>query len=362
MKEGGTTAVGGRNHRFVVNAKMVKFGIIGCGVIGPYHARALEKVENAQLVAICDIDLQKAQTFAEKFGVDASCVYENYHDLLAREDIDAVCICVPSGLHGQLSMDALKAGKHVICEKPMEITKEKLDAVCDAYLKSGKKFACVFQRRTQPIPSKVKAALDSGIFGKPLMASAYLKYHRTAEYYKSAGWRATWEMDGGGSLMNQGVHGVDLISWFMGGIDKIYGVARTQFHDIPVEDAAVCTVKYKNGAIGIIESSTCVYPAQDTRFEIHCENGSIIFDDKGLIQWELKGGVKEEAEQKEEGISLKDNPQAIGPLSHLPIMQDFVDAIVYDREPMATPLEGRKAVDTILAIYKSSETQEEIQL
>lgn len=341
---------------------MLNFAIIGCGVIAPYHARALEKADGAQLVAVCDIELEKAQKFAQQFQVDASRVYADYHELLAQKDIDAVCVCVPSGLHGQISMDALKADKHVICEKPMEITKEKLDAVCDAYLKSGKKFACVFQRRTQPIPSKVKAALDSGIFGKPLMASAYLKYHRTAEYYKSAGWRATWEMDGGGSLMNQGVHGVDLISWFMGGIDKIYGVARTQFHDIPVEDAAVCTVKYKNGAIGIIESSTCVYPAQDTRFEIHCENGSVIFDDKGLIQWELKSGEKVLNDGAEAGFDMKDNPQAIGPLSHLPIVQDFVDAIRYDRDPMATPLEGRKAVDTILAIYESSEKNKEIQL
>lgn len=342
--------------------EMLNFAIIGCGVIAPYHSRALEKVEGAQLVAVCDVELEKAKKFADQFHVDASRVYTDYHELLAQKDIDAVCVCVPSGLHGQISMDALKADKHVICEKPMEITKEKLDAVCEAYKASGKKFACVFQRRTQPIPSKVKAALDSGVFGKPLMASAYLKYNRTAEYYKSAGWRATWEMDGGGSLMNQGVHGVDLISWFMGGIDKIYGIARTQLHDIPVEDAAVCTVKYKNGAIGVIESSTCVYPAQDTRFEIHCENGTIIFDDKGLIQWELKNGEKETNDFAEAGISLKDNPQAIGPLSHLPIMQDFVDAITYDREPMATPLEGRKAVDTILAIYQSSNENKEIQL
>lgn len=341
---------------------MIRFGIIGCGIIAPYHARALEKIEGTELAAVCDIEIEKAQRFAQQFHVDEACVYENYHDLLAREDIDAICVCVPSGLHGKVSIDALHANKHVICEKPVEITKEKLDALVEAYQASDRKFACVFQRRTQPIPARVKAALDSGVFGKPLMASAYLKYYRTPEYYKSAGWRATWEMDGGGSLMNQGVHGVDLISWFMGGIDKIYGVVRTQLHDIPVEDAAVCTVKYKNGAIGVIESSTCVYPAQDTRFEIHCENGSIIFSDKGLIQWELKNGEKVSEEFTEAGISLKDNPQAIGPLSHLLIMQDFVDAIVYDREPMATPVEGRKAVDTILAIYNSSGCNEEVQL
>lgn len=341
---------------------MVRYGIIGCGVIGPAHARALEKVENAKLVAICDIDIEKAKKFAEQFHVDESRIYTDYHEFLACDDIDAVSICVPSGLHGQIAIDTLKAGKHVLCEKPMEITPEKLDEVVEAYKASDKKFACVFQRRTQRIPVMVKAALDSGKFGRPLMASAYLKYFRSEEYYKSAGWRATWEMDGGGSLMNQGVHGVDLISWFMGGIDKIYGVARTQYHDIAVEDAAVCTVKYKNGAIGVIESSTCVYPAQETRFEIHCENGSIIFDDMGLIQWELKSGEKLEDVPSEVAVSLKDDPQAIGHLSHYEIVNDFVDSIINDHDPIATPIEGRKAVDTILAIYKSSETDEEIQL
>ncbi len=340
---------------------MVNFGIIGCGVIGPAHGRALEKIENARIAAVCDIDLEKAKAYAEKFGVDSARVYTDYHELLAQPDVDAVSICVPSGIHGQIAIDALKANKHVLCEKPMEITREKLDEVVEASRKSDRKFACVFQRRTQPIPSRVKKALDSGMMGRPLMASAYLKYNRTPEYYKSAGWRATWEMDGGGALMNQGVHGVDLISWFMGGIDKIYGVARTQFHDIPVEDAAVCTVKYKNGAIGVIEGSTCVYPAQDTRFEIHCEKGSVMFSDKGLIQWELKDGtvIRDDSAA---GLNMKDDPRAIGDLSHWAVIQDFVDAIVYDRDPIVTPEEGRKAVDTILAIYKSSETGEEIQL
>lgn len=339
---------------------MINFGIIGCGVIAPYHARALEKIEGVKLKAVCDIVKEKAESMAKQFHVEK--IYDNYNDLLADKEIDAVCVCVPSGLHGEISIAALAAEKHVICEKPMEITKEKLNEVVAASKKSNKKFACVFQRRMQPIPMKVKAALESGVFGNPLMASAYLKYYRTKEYYESAGWRATWEFDGGGALMNQGVHGVDLISWFMGGIDKIFGVARTQMHHISVEDAAVCTVKYKNGAIGVIECSTCVYPAQDTRFEIHCENGSIIFSDKGLLLWELKDGNKETAKTAEEEIDMKNNPQAIGPLSHLPVMKNFVDSIVEDKKPAVTPEEGRCAVDTILAIYESSKKEKEIQL
>lgn len=339
---------------------MINFGIIGCGVIAPYHARALEKIEGVKLTVVCDIVKEKAESLAKQFFVEK--IYNDYKELLLDKEIDAVCVCVPSGLHGEISVAALAAGKHVICEKPMEITKEKLNEVVAAAKRSKKKFACVFQRRMQPLPIKVKTALESGVFGKPLMASAYLKYYRTKEYYESAGWRATWEFDGGGALMNQGVHGVDLISWFMGGIDKIFGVARTQLHQIPVEDAAVCTVKYKNGAIGVIECSTCVYPAQDTRFEIHCENGSIIFSDKGLLLWELKDGNKEAGENAETELNIKNNPQAIGPLSHLPVIKDFVESIVENRNPAVTAEEGRCAVDTILAIYESSKKEKEIKL
>ena len=339
---------------------MFKFGIIGCGIIAPFHARAIQSVGNSKLVAVCDIIEAKAEAFARQFGVEN--IYTDYRQMLMDADIDIVCICTPSGLHGEMAIAAARAGKHILCEKPMEITKEKLDAVIDEVQKSKVKMACVFQRRMQPLPIKVKRALDSGVFGRILVADAYLKYHRTKEYYKSADWRATWALDGGGALMNQGIHGVDLINWFAGGIESVYGITRTQLHAIEVEDSAVCSVKYKSGAIGVIECTTCVLPAQDSRFEIHCENGSIIFSDTGLIQWHLAGGENSATASGEDGFSAKDDPTAIGLLSHLPIVKDLMDAITYDRAPAVPPEEGRVAADIILSIYNSSKENREIRI
>ncbi|MDR3318087.1 MAG: Gfo/Idh/MocA family oxidoreductase [Clostridiales bacterium] len=339
---------------------MVRFGIIGCGVIAPYHARAIEKASDAALVAVCDIIKDKAAAFSQKFGNPR--IYQNYKKLLSDSDVDAVCICTPSGMHGKMCIDAAKAGKHILCEKPMEITKAKLDKVIAEVEKTGVKMACVFQRRMQANPMRVKAALERGEFGKVLFADAYLKYYRSPEYYKSADWRATWELDGGGALMNQGVHGIDLISWFMGGVDSVFGIARTQTHDIEVEDVAVAAVKYKNGAIGVIEGSTCAYPAQDTRFEIHCEKGTIVFSDAGIIQWARMGEPEEKLAQEKSECAPGNDPTAIGALSHLPIIRDLTDSIERDRPPAVTPREGRKAVDTILAIYKSSQTGKEVKL
>ena len=339
---------------------MVRFGIIGCGVIAPRHAEAIREAQGAQLVAVCDIIEDKAKQFQEKYG--ALKMYVDYHEMLRDADIDAVCICTPSGMHGEMAQQAALAGKHILCEKPMEITDEKMNRLIEAVEKTGVKMGCVFQRRFQPIPVQVKKALESGVFGKVLVADAYLKYYRSREYYKSAGWRATWEYDGGGALMNQGVHGIDLISWFMGGIKSVRSVVKTQFHDIVVEDTALAIVEYNNGAVGVIEGTTCVNPAQDTRFEIHCENGSIIFSDAGLIQWNINGEENPPLIEDKDAVSAKADPTALARLSHLPLVEDLVRAIETDGKPAITPREARKAVDTILAISQSSTENRQIDL
>lgn len=340
---------------------MVRFGIIGAGVISKKHAEGIEKVPNAEIAAVCDIIQEKADAFAQKYKVKK--VYTDYRQLLQDPDIDAVSICTPSGLHGEMVIAAARAGKHVLCEKPIEITREKIDQMIAEVEKSDVKVGCVFQRRFQEWPKRTKAALESGEFGRVLMASAYLKYYRTPEYYKSAGWRATWEYDGGGCLMNQGVHGIDLISWLMGGMKRVTAITRTQLHDIPVEDAAVAVAEYNNGAIGVIEASTCVNPAQSTRFEIHCEKGSICFDDEGLIRWYLNGKeYKDEFQVEDISLAPKDDPGNISADGHCLLIADLAASIENDTQPAITPREGRKAVDAILAIYQSSAENREILL
>lgn len=340
---------------------MVRFAIIGTGAIAKQHAIAITMNPKAEIVAVCDMNKARATEFAKEYN--ASKVYENYLDVCDDPEIDAVSICTPSGTHGQIAIAAAKHGKHILCEKPIETKKEKIDELIREVGMNGVKMECVYQRRLQEIPRRVKLALESGEFGKVLMASAYLKYYRSEEYYKSSGWRATWEFDGGGCLMNQGVHGVDLISWFMGGVKKVNAITKTQFHNIEVEDAAVAVVEYNNGAIGVIEGSTCVNPGQNARFDIHCENGTISFDDEGVLQWVLNGENVQFVKEQDEGVvAPKDNPMNISADGHCALVDDLVESINNDREPMIAPRDARGAVDTILAIYESSRTGKEVYL
>lgn len=341
--------------------KKVRFGIIGCGVISKLHGIAMEIVEDAEVVAICDILEEKMDAFIEKFGPAKR--YTDYKELLKDPEVDAVSICTPSGMHGEMVIDAARAGKHIFCEKPIEITKEKIDNMIKEVEKAGVKMGCVFQRRTFPESIVVKKALDEGKFGKIILADAYLKYYRTKEYYSSAGWRATWELDGGGSLMNQGVHGIDLVTWMAGEVESVYAKTAALLHNIEVEDTAVAVVKYKSGAFGVIEGTTSVYPAQSTRLEIHCEKGSVIFGDDGILEWKLKDNPDEGIpEITKDNISVKDDPTKLSQSSHVPLVEDFVDAINNDRDPLITPQIGRKAVDLILAIYESARTGKEVRL
>ena len=338
---------------------MINFAIIGTGVIAKQHALAISMNPDAQVVAVCDMMAARAEEFAKEHNVAK--VFSDYNELLKDPDIHAVSICTPSGTHGEISIAAAKAGKHILCEKPIETKSEKIDELIREVEAHNVKMECVYQRRFEEIPQKVKAALDSGVFGKVLMASAYMKYWRSPDYYRSAGWRATWEFDGGGCLMNQGVHGVDLICWFMGGVKKVGAITRTQLHNIEVEDAAVAVVEYNNGAIGVIEGSTCVNPANNARFDIHCENGTISFDDEGVITWVLNG-EKVDISGPEGAISAKDDPTKLSAASHSVMVNDLVKSILSDTEPSIGPKEARKAVDTILAIYKSSRECREITL
>lgn len=337
---------------------MVNFAIIGTGVIAQQHVLGIRSTVSAELVAVCDMSQERASAFAAKHKIKK--VYTDYHVLLSDPGVDAVCICTPSGTHGQICMDAARAGKHILCEKPIETKSDKLDDLIAEVEKHNVKMACVFQRRYEDIPKQVKAALDSGEFGKVLMASAYLKYYRSPDYYKSAGWRATWEFDGGGCLMNQGIHGIDLISWLMGGVKKVNAITKTQLHNIEVEDTAVAVVEYNNGAIGVIEGATCVQPAGQSRFEIHCENGSIVFSDAGILQWHLNG--EDIPFTVTETTIANDDPTKVLQNNHGILVAELVHAIKTDAQPSIGPREARKAVDTILAIYRSSKEGKEILL
>ncbi|GAB2720956.1 Gfo/Idh/MocA family protein [Paenibacillus thermoaerophilus] len=334
------------------NKRTVRFGIVGCGIIAELHAEAIRACPHAELAAVIDIDPERSRSFAEKHGIPHA--FSDLGDMLSLPEIDVVSICTPSGLHGDAAIQAARSGKHVLCEKPLEITPEKMTAMIEACRNAGVKLGCVYQRRALSVPKAVKRVIEEGKLGKLVLGDAYLKYYRSQAYYDSAGWRGTWALDGGGALMNQGVHGVDMIQWLCGGIQKVYGRTAALSRNIEVEDTAVAVVEFRNGAFGVIEGATTVYPERSTRFEIHGELGTVVFDDNGIQEWHVPG---------EETPPAKDDPiEGVRSYGHYLFIEDMALAVLEDREPMVPGEEARKAVDIILAIYESSSSKREVIL
>jgi len=338
----------------------MKCGILGAGVISKIHAQAVAEVERAEVYAVCDSDVEKAERLAEECG--AAHVFTSLEEMLKLEELDIVHVCLPSALHEEASIACANAGKHVLCEKPLDIRLEKIDRIIEAVERNRIKLGCVYQRRTMPEAIAARQAIQEGKLGKMVLGDAYLKYYRSPAYYESAGWRGTWEIDGGGALMNQGVHGIDLVQWMMGDIVSVFAHAAPLVRNIEVEDTAVVVVKYANGAFGVIQGTTSVYPAQETRFELHGEKGSLIFGDDGIRTWELIEGELEKPGASAGAGSPGADPAAVAHAGHVILLNDLIDSIIEDREPAVNAAEARKAVAVIMAIYESSRTGKEVFL
>lgn len=345
-------------------SKTIRFGIIGCGEvgqslggedvysgIGEVHAGYITEIAGAELVAVADIKQENARALAEKFGLKD--YYLDYHDLLAREDIDVVNICTPSGTHGAIAIDAAQAGKHVVVEKPMEVTLDKADAIIDACGKAGVKLQVVFPHRFGKGMQKVKASIERGVFGKIVLANAMCRRYRTQDYYSESTWRGTWAMDGGGALMNQGTHIIDAFLYLMGPARSVCGRMGTLGHsDVEVEDVAAAVVEFQSGAIGVIEATTCAYPDFGDRIDLHGEKGSVVLEGlpPQIVSWDISG--------EEQAIDLKEFEEDARPyFTHKAVFQDMVDALNEDREPLLSGQEGKRAIEVIQAIYQSAREQ-----
>ncbi len=340
-------------------SKKMKFAVVGAGVISALHGKAIAANEEAELVAICDTDQEMANEFAKEYS--AQNTFTDYETMFKEVEIDIVSVCVPSGLHAEVAIAAAKAGIHVLCEKPLDISDEKMTEMISVCRENRVKLGGVYQRRLLEAAILTRQAIQEGKLGKIVLGDAYLKYYRSPDYYASAGWRGTWELDGGGALMNQGVHGIDLIQWMVGEVDSVFAYAAPLARNIEVEDTAVVTVKYKNGAFGVIQGTTSVYPGQETRFEIHGERGSIIFGDKGFKQWKIIDSDETipKAEGEDGGSS---DPKSISKRGHEIFVDDIIAAVREDREPLVPGEEARKAVDLIHAIYESARSGKEVRV
>jgi predicted dehydrogenase len=342
------------------------FGIIGCGVIAPTHVKGIAACPEAELVACCDIDEEKGRKFAADNG-DLT-FYTDYEQMVADPNVDVVCVCTPSGLHAECVIAAAKAGKNVFCEKPLDIDRDKMTAMIAACREANVKLGCVFQSRTYPDSIKIREAIAAGTLGKMTLGDAFLKDYRSRAYYKSAGWRGTWALDGGGALMNQGVHGVDLLLWLMNDeVERVFARAEHKVRDIEVEDTCVACLQFKSGAFGTIIGTTSCNPGETRRIELHGDIGTIIATGNKITRWALANepdgrakNVEAAGEAEEEDVT-GDN-KAVTSQGHEFLIDDLVQAIKEDRDPYITGESARKAVDLILAIYESARTGKDVEV
>jgi UDP-N-acetyl-2-amino-2-deoxyglucuronate dehydrogenase len=357
----------------------VRFGIVGCGAIGPTHAGAVAQIEGASVVAVSDVVGPRARAMADKFGVGR--VYADQQELFDDPDVDVVCLCTPSGMHADGAVAALQAGKHVIIEKPMEITLAACDRIIAEAERAKRKVTVISQHRFDTASMVVKDLITSGRLGKIVMVTADVKWWRTQQYYDSGDWRGTWKLDGGGCLMNQGVHTVDLVQWLGGRVTQVFGHARTAAHErIEVEDVAAATFTFASGAIGTIVASTASYPGFPVRIDIYGTEGSAVLEGDRLKTVTLKDGTTFASEEAAEHAlsvarggtnSVKDEaatrPKAapVGAVwgdAHREQLRDFIRAIRTGGEPLITPRDARHPVEIILGVYESSRTGQPVTL
>ncbi len=334
-------------------------GILGGGNISQTHARAAQEIDDLKIVAFCGQNREKVSHLAETFGGRA---YENSDAFLSHKPMDGVLIGSPSGLHAQQGIAAAERGLHVLVEKPIAITTTQSDALIEACEKAGVKLAVFFQDRVAPDILKLKELIDAGRLGKPFLVSAQVKWYRPPEYYQASHWRGTRALDGGGALMNQGVHTVDLLLWLMGNVTEVWAKAITATHNIEVEDTVVAALQFQSGAIGTLEAATSIYPGYPRRLEISGSQGTVILESDRLTSVNLRVPVDELPGEK---IALQDERSVSASISdtrgHRAIIEDFLRAIATNSSPLCDGHQARHSVKLIEAIYQSSRSGQPVK-
>jgi UDP-N-acetyl-2-amino-2-deoxyglucuronate dehydrogenase len=344
------------------------FGIVGTGVIAAMHAAAIATVPRARLAAVTDVAGGAAAAFAAARGCAAE---PGLDQLLARPDVDVVCVCVPSGLHAEVGIRAARAGKHLVVEKPIDVTLAAADRLIEAARAAGVALTVISQHRFDPGLIELKRLLGDGALGRLVLAEASTKWYRTQAYYDSAAWRGTWAMDGG-SLMNQGIHYVDLLRWCMGPVTEITAVCATQAHQVEVEDTALAIVRFGSGAVGTILSSTAAYPGFPQRLEITGTDGTVIVEDGRIVRRAFGAQATADVSGDDAGpdagaaavgaLGAAADPAAIEVASHAAQIADLLAAVEEGRAPAVDGQAGRDALEIVRAVYESARTGAPVRL
>src|SRR5690349_12794854 len=339
------------------------FGFIGAGAIANFHARAVAAARGARAIGVVSRRRSTAEAFAQEHGLGFAS--DSVPELLKQPGLDAVCITTPSALHLEPALAAIRAGKHLMIEKPLDSTVEGTDHILQEAEKAGVRVGSIFQARFGDAARQVKAAVDAGRFGRMVLASCYVKWNRTTEYY--TGWKGKLSEDGGGVIINQAIHGVDLLQWFAGMPAEVFAWATQRVHRIESEDTCVAALKFGSGAFGTIEGTTATWPGWSRRIEICGEHGSAIMEDDDITRWDFREERPEDAKIRSMRESAAMGSGAAAPMNikieaHVRQIQDFVDGINEKRPFFIEGREARKAVQLVRAIYDSAASGRPVKL
>ncbi|OSX53995.1 Gfo/Idh/MocA family protein [Anoxybacillus ayderensis] len=334
----------------------MNFAIVGCGHIAKKHAEAIEQIEGAHLVAVCDKVPQAMDEYVEKYGAKP---YEDLTDMLNNSSIDVVNICTPSGLHASIAVAVAKAKKHVIVEKPIALTLEDADLIIHACQENNVKLAVVHPNRFRPVVQELRKLMDEGRFGKLSHANATVRWNRNQAYYDQAPWRGTKAFDGG-VLMNQAIHNLDLLLWFMGDVEEVYSMAATRLRNIEAEDVSTGVVRFKSGALGVVEAATTIYPKNlEESLSIFGETGTAIISGTNATQFRHLT-IESLNDEETNAIIEKVKANPVGKPGHQWIIEDMIQAIQEDRDPIINGEDGRRALQLVLAFYESAEKKQRV--
>lgn len=338
--------------------KKVSIAVIGCGMISGFHLDAITQNPRAELAGVYDAYGPSAQRVARERNTRC---FETLGELWKEPNVDAVCICTPSGTHGELATQAVSHGKHVLIEKPMALTGENCTRLAALAEEKQMQVGVVSQLRFAPGIQRVKAAMDRGALGKLLSVELNMKYYRDEAYYGARTWRGTKAMDGGGALMNQGIHGVDLMQYLVGMPSCVFGQMDTLLHNIEVEDTLHALLRFPGGALGTVIATTSVYPGFTRVLTICGEDGTIVLEEDTVKLWQTRAGDMTSDDEASE-IRGSSDPSQIGAQGHVLQLGNFVNAILGEEALLLNVHEGRKPVDIILGIYRSARENKMISI
>ncbi len=330
----------------------MKVGILGGGNISDTHARAALGIPGVEIAAVYGPNRDKTAKLAQSYG---GVVYDTVEAFLAHRPLDIIAIGSPSGLHADQAIAAIGRGLHVLSEKPLDVTTAQVDRVIAAAAKSGVKVGVFFQDRLKPDIAAMKSTIVSGRLGKPIFAAGHVRWYRPPEYYAASRWRGTRALDGGGALMNQAIHTVDVLQWLFGPVAQVAARTATRLHPIQVEDTAAAVLEFESGALGIIEATTSSYPGYARRVDVSGSEGTLILEGDRLVATDLRGATDhsstippEPPPENAASATVSDS------VPHQRIFEDFIEAIRTNAVPVCDAREARPSVAIIEAIYRSA--------